>query len=67
MTDAKSAPERVTVNKSALEAFIAYADETRIRCDSQFLCSVAEGDASDAEFGALVDALTETAPKGQEE
>lgn len=48
---------RVTVNRAALEAFIAYADETRTSCDSQFLCSSAEYEASDAEFGALVDAL----------
>ncbi len=48
---------RVSVDKAALDALIEYADQTRSRADSQFLCSMAEYDASDAEFKALVDAL----------
>ena len=49
--------EQVAVNKTALEAFIEYADQTRIARDSQFLCSTEEYKRSDAEFAALVAAL----------
>jgi hypothetical protein len=47
----------VIVNRDALEAFIAYANSMRDSSDSQFLCSAAEYERSEAEFDALVDAL----------
>jgi hypothetical protein len=48
---------RVSVDEAALEAFIAEADEKRAQSDSQFLCSMAEYEASDAKFRAYVEAL----------
>ena len=49
--------DRVTVNKTALDAFITDADANRSRCDSEFCCSVAEYEASETEFAAFVAAL----------
>ena len=49
--------ERVTVDKDALDALIASAGSTRRQRDSEFCCSAAEHEASEAEFKALTDAL----------
>lgn len=50
-------PERVMVDRKALDALIEYADAQRNHADSQFLCSIAEYERSQQEFDALVDAL----------
>ena len=48
---------RVTVDRAALGALIGYANGERERADSQFCCSLAEYERSEAEFQAFVAAL----------
>jgi hypothetical protein len=49
--------ERVSVDRTALDALIEYADSARTMRDGEFCCSHAERDESDREYGGLVAAL----------
>lgn len=48
---------RVTVDGSALDALIGYANDQRLRADREFACSREEEEASLEEFDALVGAV----------
>lgn len=48
---------RVTVDSEALDAFIQYADDIRVACDSEFCCSNEDHERSAGEFEDLVAAL----------
>ncbi len=48
---------RVTVNSEALDAFIRYTDDVRVRCDSEFCCSNEDHENSAQEFEDLITAL----------